>query len=268
MTTTRTENTASALPRPVTANGPGARPRQVAPVSFPRLVQVELRKLADTRAGIWLLSIIGLAAAVTTVIMLFAVPEEEQSFSAFFSFAQLPAGILLPVLGILSMTSEWSQKTALATFTLVPRRGRVIAAKLVAAAAIAVVAALSGLIFAAAGNVVAGGPWTIEWALIGQAVLLQVTYVLMGSAFGALLMNSPLAIVAFFALPMIWTMLGAMISSLRDVAAWLDLNTTTGPLSEIGMTGGEWQRFGVSAAVWVLVPLIAGTIRVIRREVS
>ena len=34
------------------------------------------------------------------------------------------------------------------------------------------------------------------------------------------------------------------------------------------MTGGEWARLGVSAAVWVLVPLIAGTVRMLRREVS
>jgi hypothetical protein len=93
-------------------------------------------------------------------------------------------------------------------------------------------------------------------------------YVLMGSAFGALLMNSPLAIVTFFALPMVWTILGETIRSLRTAAGWLDINTTTGPLTDGAMTGGQWARLGVSAAVWVLVPLIAGTVRMLRREVS
>ena len=42
-------------------------------------------------------------------------------------------GILLPVLGILLVTSEWSQRTAMVTFTLEPSRSRVIAAKFVVA---------------------------------------------------------------------------------------------------------------------------------------
>ena len=35
----------------------------------------------------------------------------------------VPPTVLLPVLGILSMTGEWSQRTALTTFTLVPAWG-------------------------------------------------------------------------------------------------------------------------------------------------
>jgi hypothetical protein len=99
-------------------------------------------------------------------------------------------------------------------------------------------------------------------------VALQVLYVLMGSAFGALLMNSPVAIVTFFALPTVWTILGETIKALRTAAGWLDINQTTAPLTTDAMTSGQWGRLGVSAAVWVLLPLIAGTVRVLRREVS
>jgi hypothetical protein len=42
------------------------------------------------------------------------------------------------VLAILSVTSEWSQRTALVTFSLVPDRRRVLAAKLVAVVVLAV----------------------------------------------------------------------------------------------------------------------------------
>jgi ABC-2 type transport system permease protein len=265
MTAVQTSS-ATRLAEPGAASGDasGRTPK----VPFLRLTLIELRKLADTRSGMWLLIVIGLAAVATTVILLTAAPDDEQSFAAFFTFAQLPAGVLLPVLGILSMTSEWSQRTALGTFTLVPQRGRVVAAKLAAAAVIAVIAAASGLVFAAAGNLIAAGPWTITWQLIAQCAVLQVVWVLMGSAFGALLMNSPLAIVTFFALPMVWTILGETIRALRTAAGWLDLNVTSVPLTETGMTAGEWGRFAVSAAVWVLVPLIAGTVRVLKREVS
>jgi ABC-2 type transport system permease protein len=237
-------------------------------VPIGRLVGVELRKLADTRAGLWLLIVIALASVATGLIQLFAAPDDSQTFMSYFIFAQLPAGILLPVLGILSMTSEWSQRTALTTFTLVPQRGRVLTAKLLAAAVIAVLAAASTFVFAAAFNVISTGSWSMEWPVIAQGVLLQVLFVLMGTAFGGLLMNTPLAIVGFFALPMVWTLLGSMIGSLQKAAAWLDINLTTEPLTDHAMTGDEWSKLAVSAAVWVLVPLVAGAVRMLRREVN
>ena len=196
---------------PGTASG-APLPRTAKP-SLSRLTLVELRKLADTRAGLWLLIIIVLASVATTVIMLTAAADDEQSFAGFFAFAQLPAGVLLPVLGILSMTGEWSQRTSLTTFALVPQRGRVVAAKLLAATVIAVLAWASCFAFAAAGNLIAlgiggDGSWRIGGELILQCLVLQVLFVLMGAGFGALLMNSPLAIVLYFALPMVWTILG------------------------------------------------------------
>jgi len=247
--------------------------RRAPAIPLPRLVLVELRKLADTRSGMWLLIVIALASVATGLILLFAGADEEQNFAAYFTFAQLPAGILLPVLGILSMTSEWTQRTALTTFTLVPQRGRVVTAKLAAVVLVAITAALSALAFAAVFNLIsisagADGAWTMTWQLVMQCVVLQVMFALMGSAFGALLMNSPLAIVTFFALPMVWTILGETVRSLHTAAGWLDINTTTVPLTEASMTAGQWGRLGVSAAVWVLVPLVAGTIRVFRREVA
>jgi ABC-2 type transport system permease protein len=238
-----------------------------------RLTRIELRKLADTRAGLWLLIVIGLAAAGTAAIMLLAAPDAEQTFDGFLDFGLVPASVLLPVLGILSMTSEWSQRTALTTFTLTPARWRVIAAKLIAAALIAVATTAAAAALSAAGNLIAigtggDGSWHIEAAVVGQALLNQVVFVLMGSAFGALLMNSPLAIVVYFAVPSVWTLLGEVVKGLHTAAGWLDMNQTSLPLSDPGMTGDQWARFGVSVAVWVLLPLVLGTIRMLRREVA
>lgn len=265
----------TAVQTPALANEAGAPStgHRVPGVPLTRLTLVELRKLADTRAGLWLLVVIALASVATGLIMLFATPDDEQTFRGFFGFAQLPAGILLPVLGILSMTGEWTQRTALTTFTLVPQRGKVIAAKLLAAVVIAILATGSTAAFAAVFNLVAGvtggdAGWDIAGSVILQCLVLQVLFVLMGAGFGALLHNSPVAIVAFFALPMLWTILGSTIRSLQTAAGWLDINTTTGPLTDVAMTGDQWSRLGVSAAVWVLLPLILGTWRVLRREVN
>src|SRR3712207_2775229 len=162
----------TAVQTPVRPAGPATADGARAPgVSLGRLTIVELRKLAETRSGMWLLIVIGLAAAATAAILLLAAPDEEQTFRGFFTFAQLPAGGLLPVPGILSMTAEWSQRTALTAFTLVPRRGRVLAAKLIAATVIAVLAWASCFVVAAAGNLIAvgagaDGSWRIGIELI------------------------------------------------------------------------------------------------------
>jgi len=254
----------------VAPGGPGTRTKKI---SIVRLTQVELRKLADTRSGLWLLIVIALAAAGTAAILLLAAPDEEQTFAGLLAFGLVPTSVLLPVLGILSMTSEWSQRTAVNTFTLVPARGRVITAKLAAAALIAVAATVAAAALSAVANLIAigtggDGSWHLDAALAGQFVLLQVILVLMGSAFGALLMNSPLAIVLYFAIPTVWSVLGEMVKWLNTAAGWLDLNRTSAPMSEPGMTGDDWARMGVATAVWVVLPLVLGTVRVLRREVS
>ena len=249
------------------------RPESTRPVPLTRLTVVELRKLADTRAGLWLLIIIGLATVGTSALMLGWAPDEELRFADFFAFGLVPSAVLLPVLGILSMTGEWSQRTALTTFTLVPARERVIAAKLIAGVLIAIASTAVTALLSAVANVLSpafggDGSWRIEGELLWQGALLQVLFVLMGLGFGALLLNTPLAIVTFFALPMVWTVLGETIKALRTAAEWLDINITTVALSEPDMTGGEYARLGVSAAVWVLLPLVLGVWRVLRREVS
>jgi ABC-2 type transport system permease protein len=244
--------------------------REAGPV---RLTLIELRKLADTRSGLWLLIVIALAAAGTVAIQLGFTPDSEQTFRSFFLFGMLPAAVLLPVLGILSMTSEWSQRTTLTTFTLVPARGRVIGAKVAAGVVIAVAATVVTAALAAAGNLIGAalggnGDWSIGGALLAQTLLAQVLSMLMGLGFGGLLMNSALAIVVYFALPTLWSVLGATIHGLADVAPWLDLNVASTPLTEGSLTGGQWARLGVATAVWVLAPLVLGTMRAFRREVA
>ncbi|MDI6105485.1 ABC transporter permease [Actinoplanes sp. NEAU-A12] len=250
-----------------------APPAAAAPVPLTRLTMVELRKLADTRAGMWLLIVIGLATVATSAILLGGAPDNEITFSGLYSFGLLPSAVLLPVLGIFSVTSEWSQRTALATFTLVPARGRVLLAKIAAGILIAIAATAATAVLAAAANALTpvgggDGSWSLDSWLIWQSLLLQIVLVLMGIAFGALLLNTPLAIVVFFALPTVGTILGETIRALRDAAQWLDLSATSQAMSKADMTSGEWARLAASAGVWVVLLLLIGVARVLRREVS
>ena len=109
------------------------------------------------------------------------------------------------MLGILLVTSEWSQRPRLTTFALVPERGRVIAAKILAAIVLALAATVACLITAAAGNLVAGGSWDLSLGAIGRGALFETLGLLGGVAFGLVFMNSALAIVLYYILPTVWS---------------------------------------------------------------
>lgn len=243
------------------------------PPSLLRLTQVELRKLTDTRAGYWLMIVIALGAAAIVTLTLIYAPPPEQRFANFFGGSLLPIGLLLPILGILSVSSEFSQRTALTTFALVPRRHRVALAKVFAAVSAGVLSVVASLAIGAGGNLLAlafdgDGDWSIRWLAVLNAVVLQVVNVVMGVAFGMLFLNTPLAIVLSLLLPTIWGVLTETVAGLRPAAQWLELSTTMDPLTTGEVTAGQWARLGVSVAVWVLLPLVLGLVRLLRREVT
>jgi ABC-2 type transport system permease protein len=100
--------------------------------SLARLTAVELRKAVDTRAGFWLqLGVVGLA--ITFAILQAVLGHaSDHTLRSILESTLFPWYVLLPIVGILLVSSEWSQRTTLVTFTLVPKRTRVLAAKLAA----------------------------------------------------------------------------------------------------------------------------------------
>jgi ABC-2 type transport system permease protein len=233
-----------------------------------RLSQIELRKMADTRAGFWLLLVIVLIAAAFVTITVIAGNADDQNFEPLFRGALWGVSILLPVLGILSVTSEWSQRTGLTTFALVPERGRIIAAKVVAAVLLALGAVVACLLTAAIGNVFAGGSWELSESQVVNGVLFEIAGMLGGVAFGLVFMNSALAIVLYYALPTVWTILGETVHALDKPADWLDTSRTLAPLVEGGMTGRAWAQLATSLALWLGVVLVIGLWRLRRTELK
>jgi len=239
-----------------------------------RLTRVELRKMADTRAGFCLLVTTAFVTVAVVALMLIFAEPADQTFANLFAMTLFPTGILLPILGILSVTSEWTQRTALTTFALVPNRSRVAMAKTLAATVLAIGSIVAGLAAAAAGTLVAGaldgaaGSWSLTGGAIGYATLFNFLNVMIGLAFGMLLMNSAVAIVLYFVLPMAWSALGGIIAALETPAEWLDTSRTFAPLVEDAMTSGAWARLGTSVALWVVLPFAAGLFRLLRREVA
>jgi ABC-2 type transport system permease protein len=237
-------------------------------VPFGRLVGVEMRKMADTRAGMWLLIAIGLITAAAVTIFYFAAPDGQRTFLNFMIATASPQGSLLPVLGILLVTSEWSQRTTLTTFALEPARLRVIWAKVAAALLVGLVA----IAVAALATLLAGEPgaWeNIGVDDIGKFALLQASGLLMGLAFGLILLNSAAAIVLFFVLPNVFSFLTNVWSELRDAAPWIDTGTAQQPLfTSPDLTGEQWAQVVTSSALWIALPFLLGLLRVSRAEVK
>ncbi|MBL0749899.1 hypothetical protein [Nocardioides baculatus] len=238
-------------------------------VPFSRTYRAELRKMVDTRSGRWMVIVMAAAAALILAGFVIWGPAEDASFRGLLGLATLPLAMLLPIIGVMAATAEWSQRTGLVTFVLEPRRGRVVLAKALGALSLAVVVLAAAVAASALANVTGGtGEWDMTAAIAGGTVLALLVYVLQGVAFGLLFLNTPVAIVSVLVLPTVWSIATTAITSLQDVGRWLNLDTVTGPLFEGEMAGQDWARLATSAAVWVLLPLAIGTWRVLHREVK
>ena len=242
---------------------------------LPRLTWVEMRKMVDTRAGFWLLVVIALLSlAVVVVQLIWGGGGGGGDWADYFQFSLLPVALLLPVLGILTVTTEWSQRTALTTFTLVPERHRVVIAKFAAAIIFALASVVTSVLVSALGNLLGivldrgESNWNLTASMLAQAVLMQVLGVVMGVAFGMLLMNTPTAIVLYFMLPTVWQILTELIEPIREAAEWLDLNSAMNPLAEGAVHGDGWGKLATSSLVWIVLPLVLGSIRLLRRELK
>jgi ABC-2 type transport system permease protein len=246
----------------------------VAEVPFTRLVQTELRKLVDTRAGRWLLIAISAATPLVVAGMLTFAAPRDLTYAKFADFTLEPQKLLLPVLGILSVTSEWSQRTGLVTFTLEPRRGRVLAAKAAAVFLLGLLVLAIAFSVSAAGNLLGSalrhgdGSWSFGAGAFGDLALVQLSSLAEGLAFGMLLLVSSTAIVAFFVLPSLSSAIFGSISSLAGPGKWIDFNQAQGNLYNNVMNGRQWAQFLVAILLWVLIPALLGGMRVLRSEVK
>ncbi|MBS1889780.1 MAG: ABC transporter permease subunit [Actinobacteria bacterium] len=236
-----------------------------------RLTRVELRKMVDTRSGFWLLlAVVGLTL-LAVVITALAAHEDQKTFSHILSNALQPAGILLPVVGILLVTSEWSQRTALVSFALVPGRARLIAAKVLAGIILALVATAVAVVVAIVGTAIASTSaphqWSLPLGLLLQDVVYVVTAMVIGIGFGAALLASAPAIVFYFAVPTALSALGS-IHALHGTIEWINIGESSAPLTERLLSGHEWAQVLVTLAVWMAAPLAIGLWRITRRDVG
>jgi ABC-2 type transport system permease protein len=257
--------TALAAPIPMNTAGVHARP------GLGRLVAVELRKMVDTRAGFWLQVAMVALTVVVVVVRLLVGDAADHTFQSVLNAGLQPTAVLLPVLGILLVTSEWSQRTGLITFALVPVRSRVLGAKLIASLLLApamlaaVVAVVAAGVFVSSPGV--EGTWSDAAPLIGQSAVNLTAGMVVGVALGAILLAPTPAIAVLLVLPTaLWAVLSLPVFS--DVAPWVDYARALGGVTEDVMSATRWAHLGTSLVIWMVLPLLIGAWRLTRREVT
>jgi ABC-2 type transport system permease protein len=247
-------------------------------IPLSRVFRVELRKMFDTRSGFWLIASIAITGLIATFATVAFAPDQYLTYYNFAKAVGYPITVILPMVSLLAITSEWSQRSGLTTFTYVPSRRRVVWAKTLSAVVVAVASMVFAFAAGAVGNVVgssiAGTP-TVWDLSVGQAltiVLGNLVSLSIGTMLGMLLRSSAAGLVMYFVivllLPNLSSLLAQSQSWYADLQPWVDLTYAQSFLFEGMETGAQWAHVATAVGLWIVLPGIFGLRRVMRSEVK
>jgi ABC-2 type transport system permease protein len=246
-------------------------------IPLTRTVRVELRKMFDTRSGFWLIASIAITGLIATVATVAFAPDDDLTYYTFAKAIGFPITVILPMVALLSITSEWSQRSGLTTFTYVPNRRMVVSAKTLSSITVAIASMLFAFAIGAVGNVVgssiAGTPtvWDVSVGHALTIVLGNLTCLLTGTMLGMLLRSSAGGLVTYFVITLLVpTMSGLLATSqewFANLQPWVDLNFAQGFLFQGMTSAAQWAHVATTVAIWIVLPGILGLRFVMRSEV-
>jgi ABC-2 type transport system permease protein len=270
--------TATTVPPASTTEAAPVR-RSARAIPTARLVRVELRKMFDTRSGFWMLVSIGVLSVIAAASVLVFAPDRDVTYGTFTRAIGFPMSVILPMIAILGVTSEWSQRSGLTTFTLLPSRARVIGAKAMATVLVGVgsvaVAFAVGAVGNVAGSSLAGVDtvWDVSLSTAPQILLGNLVGMAIGFTLGVVMRASAPAIVGYFVVSLVMPGILELLALVRewflDVQPWIDWNYTQVQLFDGATnTGEEWAMLGSTTTIWIVVPLVVGLLSLRRAEVK
>lgn len=269
--------TTTTLNPPAAAATPAAR-RTHRPIPFTRLLAVEMRKMFDTRSGFWMLASVVVASVIASGAVLVFGSEADVTYANMSSAIGIPMAIILPVIAILSVTSEWSQRSGLTTFTLVPHRGRVLLAKAVDTVLVGAAAMVVAILIGAAVNLLGATAYDIDpvWETsapeLANIVLANVLGMSFGFMLGLLFRSSAGAIVGYFIYNFVVGNLLFLLAETQEWFAeanrWVNFQFNQTYLYDNEMLAKDWAYLGVSSLIWLVVPLVIGARLAMRSEVK
>ena len=252
-----------------------AAPRRI---PLRRIVAVELRKSFDTRAGLWLLASVALTSLLTTGAVIAWGPDEDFTYSTFTTTIVFPMSVILPIIAALAVTAEWTQRSGLTTFTVVPHRSRILLGKTIGLALVAVPATALAFAMGAGGNVVASWisgndtVWDQDVSAVPYVLFSLTLALVMGLVCGTLIRNSAGAIVAFFVfsfvLPPLFGLLAMTQDWFRDVRPWVDLDYQLAELLRGSFDAEQWAQLASTSGIWLVLPAVVGMWTLVRSEVK
>jgi len=246
-------------------------------VPLSRVVRVELHKMFDTRSGFWLMASIVIAGVLSTVATILFAPDDQLTYYTFAKAIGFPMTVILPIIAVLAITGEWSQRSGLTTFTLVPHRNKVILAKVIASVAVGVASMLFALVIGVLGNLVGTAivgtavVWDVSFAHGVYIILGSLVCLLTGTMLGILFRSSPVALVAYFVYSLLLPTMAGVLESTQawfaDVRPWVDLNLAESTLFEGTINGEQWAHLAVTAVTWLVLPALVGLFALRHSEV-
>jgi ABC-2 type transport system permease protein len=254
------------------------RRTEIAHIPLSRVVRVELRKMFTTRSGFWLIASIAITGLIATIATIAFAPDKDLTYYNFAKAVGFPITVILPMVALLSITSEWSQRSGLTTFTYVPSRGRVVWAKTLSSVTVAVASMVFAFAVGAVGNLVGStiaGTSTVWDFSVGHAltiVLGNLTCLLTGTMIGMLLRSSAGGLVTYFVITLLVPNLSSLLADSQDwfkhLQPWVDLNFAQTFMFEGMHTGAQWSHITTAVGLWIVVPGLFGLRRVMRSEVK
>lgn len=234
----------------------------VVPVTFGRTLAVEFRKLVNTRAGA-ALALGGVAAIGAFGIGRLVFSAPGLTWSQLVSAAAIPASWLVMVQATLLVTGEFGSARPGLTFTLDPRRGRVLAAKSAAVTVTSLAAFLIAVLVAAVGNLAlgsAGMAWSLDATRLAVTAGGLVFTALTGLAWGLATRNAPATIVVLLLWPTVAVILAGLSDAAAAVLAWIDMNPLFALLTPTDLV---WAQVATSTVAWIVVPGAVGVRRLL-----
>jgi len=247
-----------------------------------RLIRAEFLKLRTTQVWFWLLlATVALGAAIAIGALAANGVKKEKDVPYIFATSNTAAIVVL-VLGVLGITTEYRYQTITPTVLGTPSRWAIVSAKLITFA----LAGLGYAIACLAVQLAIAVPWLsaknidfdlgqpdLRRSLLGLP-LVFVLYAALGIGLGALLRNQILTIVLTLVFLLVVQNIIAAIPGIRHAWNYLPAGATTTILYPHDAGGpGDIPPTSVGAAVailvlWSLLPAVAGATFTMNRDIT
>jgi ABC-2 type transport system permease protein len=205
--------------------------------------------------------------------------------SDFAGVLQFVSLLIIPVFAIMITTSEWNQRTHLTTFTLEPRRARILTAKAMAVLVFSVASLLFAVAAGAIGNAATGlfdyePVWNLGVDDLLWSLFMQLALIFSAFALGLALLNTAAAVAVFYVSAImlrfiVYPILFGLIDPFLDIAPYLDVffafavGQSGENLNEDSIgTVARIMPLVVSVIAWVGVPGVLGWLRATRSELK